>query len=192
VSTSHEVTQLLRSWTQGDARALDQLIPLVYDELHRAASSSMSREAQGHTLQATALIHEVYLRLVDMRAVNCNDRAHFLAICAQMMRRILTDWARKRRFQKRGGGARRVAFDEALTVAGEPEIDLVALDDALSGLAAFDPRKGQVVELRFYGGLTAEETASVLKTSVETVARDWRLAKLWLLREMSGKEQLDA
>ena len=192
VPSINEVTQLLRAWGDGDRQALDKLTPLVYQELHRAARRYMSREQPGHTLQTTALINEVYLRLVDLEEVNWHHRAHFFAVCAQLMRRILTDWARKRRYLKRGGEVRLISLDHALLVSAEPETDLVALDDALNGLAAIDPRKSQVGELRFYGGLSVEETAGVLKVSVETVARDWRLAKLWLVRELSGGKPREA
>ncbi|HKM48917.1 MAG TPA: sigma-70 family RNA polymerase sigma factor [Terriglobales bacterium] len=189
---AHEVTQLLRAWSGGDQQALERLTPLVYEELHRRARHYVSRERPGHTIQTTALINEVYLRLVDFRGVTWQDRAHFLAVCARMMRRILTDFARSRHYQKRGGEAQQVTFDERLYVSGKPSADLGALDDALTGLAGVDQRKSRVVELRFFGGLSVEETAEVLKVSEETVKRDWRLAKLWLLREMSGGEALDA
>jgi RNA polymerase sigma factor (TIGR02999 family) len=189
---AHDVTQLLRAWSGGDQQALEKLTPLVYDELHRRARHYVGRERPGHTIQTTALINEVYLRLVDFRGVTWQDRAHFLAVCARMMRRILTDFARARHYQKRGGEAQQVTFDEQLVVSGRPTADLVALDDALKGLAGVDERKSQVVELRFFGGLSVQETAEVLKVSEETVKRDWRLAKLWLLREMSGGEQRDA
>lgn len=192
LSSAREVTQLLRAWSGGDGKALDKLTPLVYEELHRAARRLMAREQPGHTLQATALINEVYLRLVALNEVDWRDRAHFFAVCAQLMRHILTDWARKYRYLKRGGGARQVSLDQALMLPTEPEADLVALDDALTSLAAIDARKCQVVELRFYGGLSVEETAEVLKVSEGTVARDWRVAKLWLLRHMSGEEPLGA
>lgn len=191
-ASSHEVTQLLRAWSSGDAQALDKLTPLVYEELHRRARYYVARENPGHTIETTALINEVYLRLVDVRGVSWQDRAHFLAVCARMMRRILTDFARSRNYQKRGGAAAEVTFDEQLVVSKSPSPDLVKLDDALTGLASFDQRKCQVVELRFFGGLSVQETAEVLKVSEETVKRDWRLAKLWLLREMSGGEACDA
>jgi RNA polymerase sigma factor (TIGR02999 family) len=185
----HEITQLLRAWSAGDPQALERLTPLVYEELHRAAQRYMARERPGHTLQTTALINEVYLRLVDLHEVAWQDRAHFFAICARLMRRILTDFARARHYQKRGGAARRISFDESLFLSEDTSPDLVRLDDALNGLADVDQRKSQVVELRFFGGLTAEETAKVLSVSEETVKRDWKLAKLWLLREMSGENQ---
>lgn len=190
--SAHEVTQLLRAWSSGDQQALDKLTPLVYEELHRRARYYVALENPGHIIQTTALINEVYLRLVDFRGITWQDRAHFLAVCARMMRRILTDFARSRHYQKRGGAAQQVTFDEQLVVASEPSADLIALDDALTGLASVDQRKCQVVELRFFGGLSVQETAEVLKVSEETVKRDWRLAKLWLLREMSGGEGRNA
>jgi RNA polymerase sigma-70 factor, ECF subfamily len=185
-----EVTQLLRSWSAGNQDALNQLTPLVYRELHRAAKRYMARQRPDHTLQTTALINEVYLRLVAFKEVSWVDRAHFLAVCAQLMRRILTDWARGQQYQKRGKGAQHVPFDEALVVPPERGPDLVALDEALKSLSEVNIRRSQVVELRFYGGLRVDETAAVLKVSPETVMRDWRLAKLWLLREMSGGKQV--
>ena len=181
-----EITQLLVAWGRGDQAALDQLVPLVYDELYRLARRYMNRERQGHTLQTTALVNEAYLRMVDLKRVRWQNRAHFFAISAQVMRRILVDFARSRHYQKRGGGAQQVTLDETLDVATEPSADLVALDDALTALAAVDPRKSQVVELRFFGGLSVEETAEVLNVSPDTVMRDWKMAKVWLLREMSS------
>jgi RNA polymerase sigma-70 factor, ECF subfamily len=188
----HEVTQLLRAWSAGDKDALDKLTPLVYRELHRAAKRYMARQGSDHTLQTTALVNEVYIRLVAFKEVSWADRAHFFAVCAQVMRRILTDWARSHQYQKRGKGVRNVSFEEALVLAPERSRDLVALDEALRTLAETDNRKSQVVELRFYGGLNVEETATVLKVSPETVMRDWKLAKLWLLREMSGGKRVGA
>ena len=182
---AHEITYLLHAWSGGDEQALEKLTPLVYEELHQVAQRYMAREAAGHTLQTTALVNEVYLRLVNVREVSWQNRAHFLAVCAKLMRRILTDLARSRRYLKRGGEAKRVSLDEALIVSEEPRADLLALDDALNSLATFDQRKSQVVELRFFGGLSVEETAEVLKVSPETVFRDWRLAKDWLVRELS-------
>lgn len=184
---AHDITQLLRAWSGGDQGALEKLTPLVYEELHRAAHRYMSRERPGHTLQTTALVNEVYLRLVDVRGVTWQDRTHFLALCARLMRRVLTDFARSRGYVKRGGDSPHVALDEALLVSPEPPTDLVALDEGLNALAAIDPRKSQVVELRFFGGLNVQETAEVLKVSTETVKRDWRLARVWLLREMTGE-----
>ena len=185
--STFEITGLLRAWSGGDQKALDKLAPLVYAELHRTAHRYMARERPGHTLQTTALVNEVYLRLVDTRGVNWQDRAHFFGICARLMRRVLTDFARSKGYLKRGGRSPHVALDEALVVSPKPRADLVALDDALNELSKHDPRKSQVVELRFFGGLTAEETAEVLKVSGETVKRDWELAKVWLLREMRSK-----
>jgi RNA polymerase sigma factor (TIGR02999 family) len=178
------VTALLLKWGAGDEVALQELIPLVHRELHNIARRCMAGERPGNSLQATALVNEVFLRLVDVQRVNWQDRAHFLAMSARLMRRILVDHARRRRYQKRGGGAARVTFDEALMVGEGPGQDVIALDDALDALAKFDERKSRVVELRFFGGLSVEETASVLKVSPDTVMRDWRLAKAWLLREM--------
>lgn len=183
-ASSPQVTQLLLAWGQGEQAAFDQLVPIVYSELHRLARRYMSREQPGHTLQTTALVNEAYLRLVDADRVAWQDRAHFFAVSAQVMRRILVDAARSRGGQKRGGQAQRVFFDEAFVVSPRPGKDLVALDDALQQLAATDARKSKVVELRFFAGLSVEETAEVLKVSTDTVMRDWRLAKLWLLREM--------
>src|SRR5262245_18244213 len=183
---SREVTGLLRAWSAGDEEALEKLTPLVYQELHRAARRYMGGERSGHTLQATALINEVYLRLIDAKRVDWQSRAHFFAVCAQLMRRILTDFARSRRYQKRGGGAAHMPLDEALVVGPQADRELVELDDALKKLALFDERKSRVVELRFFGGLEVKETAQVLTESDETVMRDWKLAKLWLLRELSG------
>jgi len=179
-----EVTELLQAWRGGDKRALDKLAPLVYDDLRRLASSYMSREQPGHTLQTTALVHEAYARLVETPHVNWQDRNHFFAVCAMLMRRVLVDYARSNGYQKRGGGMRPISLVEAEDVAQNADVDLFALDEALSRLEAFDPRKGQVVELRFFGGLTIEETAEVLRLSRETVMRDWKLAKTWLLREL--------
>ena len=183
---SSEVTGLLRAWGRGDEDALQKLMPLVYDQLHAAARRYMAGERAGHTLQTTALIHETYLRLVDIRHVEWQDRAHFLAVCAQLMRRILIDFARSRGYQKRGGAAPHVSFDEQLVVSAEPDFNLVALDDALNRLAQVDERKSKVVELRFFGGLDVKETAEVMKVSPDTVMRDWKLAKVWLLRELRG------
>ena len=184
----HEVTGLLQAWSAGNEEALEKLVPLVYRQLHRAARRYMAGERSGHTLQATALINEVYVRLVDIRPIDWQNRAHFFALCAQLMRRILTDFARSRHYQKRGGAAPHVPFDEALLVSSQPDADLVALDDALKRLARIDSRKSRVVELRFFGGLGVKETADVLKVSNETVMRDWKLAKVWLLRDLTGSK----
>jgi RNA polymerase sigma factor (TIGR02999 family) len=177
-------TELLRAWSQGDGSAFERLVPLVYEELHRLARRYMRQERPDHTLQATSLVNEAYLRLIDVNRVEWRDRAHFLAVAAQMMRRILVESARNRRRQKRGGGAVHVNFDDVQELPVLKERDLVALNDALSALATFDARMGQVVELRFFGGLTVEETAKVLSVSPETVMRDWKTAKAWLLREI--------
>jgi RNA polymerase sigma factor (TIGR02999 family) len=179
-----DVTQLRLAWNQGEQVALEKLTPLVYKELHRLARRHMGRDRPDHTLQTTALVNEAYLKLVDCRRVRWQNRAQFLAISAQLMRRVLVDMARSRHYQKREGAAQKVSLDEALEVSQERSADLVALDDALNALAAIDPRKSQVVELRFFGGLSAEDTAEVLKVSPDTVLRDWKLSKVWLLREM--------
>jgi len=181
------VTQLLKAWGQGDEGALEQLAPLVENELHRLAHKYMSRERPGQTLQTTALVNEVYLRLIHTQQVSWQNRAHFFAISARMMRRILTDFARSRRYLKRGGDAVQVSFDEAMLLSEEPNVDIVAIDDALNRLAELDSRKSQVVELRFFGGLSVEETAEVLKVSQQTVMRDWKFAKAWLMRALSGE-----
>jgi RNA polymerase sigma-70 factor (ECF subfamily) len=188
----HEITQLLQAWRQGDERALDKLTPQVYRELHRAARRCMSGERDGHTLQTTALINELYLRLSNLKPIDWRNRAHFFALCARQMRRILTDQARARQSHKRGDGAKAISLDDALIISPEPTADLVAVDDALNQLAKVDDRKSQVVTMRFFGGLSVEETAEVLKVSPETVARDWRLAKAWLMRELSGSKSDEA
>jgi RNA polymerase sigma factor (TIGR02999 family) len=183
-SASQEVSQLLRAWSDGDQAALDKLVPLVYAELRRMARQYMDRQRVGHTLQTTALIHEAYLRLVDQQAIPWQNRAHFFGVAAKAMRCILVDYARSRRAVKRGGAFHLASLDEAVVLSAERVAELVALDDALESLAAFDLRKSRVVELRYFGGLTVEETAQVLHVSPETVARDWRLARTWLLREI--------
>lgn len=187
-----EVTELLLAWSEGDRSALEQLIPLVYDELHKMARRYMVREQVAHTLQTTALVNEAYIRMIDMRKVQWQNRAHFFAVSAQLMRRILVDFARSRNYQKRGGGRRQVTLDDALEVSPKHDADLVLLDEALDALAAVDDRKRRVVELRFFGGLTVEETAHVLEVSPDTVMRDWKMAKVWLLREMSGEGRDEA
>jgi len=179
-----QVTQLLLAWGEGKREALDVLIPMVYEELRRLAHRYMAGERRGHTLQTTALVNEAYLRLVDVGKVQWENRAHFFALSAQLMRRILVEFARARGSEKRGGGVRKVPLDEAMIGPPEPGQDLVALDDALTAMAAVDPRQAQVVELRFFGGLTVEETAEALHVSPQTVLRDWKLAKAWLRREM--------
>ena len=182
-----EVTRLLFDWRNGDQEALDRLMPLVYEELRRMASRYMRGERQHHTLQSSALVNEAYLRLVDHTNIDWQNRAHFFGVAAQAMRRVLVDHARTRNVQKRGGGAVKVALDDALDVAEEKAAEIVALDDALGALAAFDERKARVVELRYFGGLTAEEAAEVLGVSLATVEREWRTARAWLLRELEGR-----
>jgi len=182
------VSDLLIAWSHGDEAALAQLIPIVHGELRRLARRHMARERPGHTLQPTALVNEVYLQLVDIRRMHWQNRAQFFAIAARLMRRILVDVARSRRFQKRGGGAQKVSLDAALLPAIQPATDIVALDDALRTLSEMDPRKGQVVELRFFGGLSVEETADVLRISSDTVTRDWKLAKIWLHGQLKAAE----
>lgn len=182
-----EITRLLAAWSDGDQSALDKLVPLVQSELHRLAHHYMGRERPGHTLQTSALVNEAYIRLIDWKNVRWQNRAHFFAVSAQLMRRILVDFARERHYLKRGGGALQVSLSEAAAFAMDEEADLVALDEALVELSEMDRRKGQVVELRFFGGLSVKEVAEVLKVSEETVMRDWRLAKVWLLRQL-GRE----
>lgn len=184
VPITSDVTGLLIAWRQGDLSALEQLTPLVYAELHRLAGIHMSKERDGHVLQTTALANEAFLKLMNNAQTNWQNRAQFFGLAAMLMRRILVDFVRKRRFQKRGGASIRVVYDEALAVADEQPADLIALDDALNGLAKHDERKARVVELRFFGGLSLEETASVLEISTDTVKREWRTAKLWLKREL--------
>jgi RNA polymerase sigma factor (TIGR02999 family) len=180
-----EVTQLLQAWRQGEESALGKLLPLVHQELRRIARRYMHNERAGHTLQATALVNEAYLKLLGSQKVDWQNRAHFFAISAQLMRRILVDSARARGYQKRGGGAAKITLNEAVMGPREKSYDLVALDEALKSLAEVEARKSHVVVLRYFGGLSVEETAQVLKVSTETVHRDWRLAKAWLKREMS-------
>src|SRR5580658_5253327 len=181
---SHNITQLLRAWGEGDQSALEQLTPLVYQELHSLARRHMSRENEGHTLQATALIHEVYLKLVEFESVRWQDRAHFYAVCARLMRRILIDFARSHNSLKRGGSAHKLTLEEGLIVSADVPAELTDLEQALTKLAEEDPRKSSVVELRFFGGLTVKETAEALQVSPATVMRDWSMARAWLLREM--------
>ena len=183
-SSPSDVTLLLVDWGKGNQQALDELMPLVYNELHRLAARYLRRERQDHTLQPTALINELYLKIIDQRQVNWQNRAHFFGIAAQMMRRILVDHAQAHRYAKRGGGAQKLTFDEALAVPAERDLDLIALDDALGSLAEIDPQQARIVELRFFGGLTIEETAEVLDISPATVKRDWNWAKAWLYREI--------
>jgi RNA polymerase sigma-70 factor, ECF subfamily len=188
---SQAVTKLLVAWSEGQDAALEKLLPQVYQELRRLARRYMFGERVGHTLQTTALVNEAYLRLVDSRKVRWQNRAHFFAISAQLMRRILVDFARSRRYQKRGGGVQNVTLDEQRIMPVQQGRQLLALDDALGALAKTDARKARVVELRFFGGLSVEETAEVLKVSDDTVHRDWRLAKAWLAREMGRVEAQD-
>jgi RNA polymerase sigma factor (TIGR02999 family) len=182
---TNDLTKLLRAWSAGDQRALNGLTPIVYDELRRLAHRYMKRERPGHTLQTTALVNEAYMRLVDYKRMQWQDRAHFFAVSAQVMRRILVDHARSLNI-KRGRGVQHLTLDEVAVVAGDRTSDLLALDEALNELARLDPRKVQIVEMRFFGGLSAEETAEVLKVSPATVRRDWSIAKLWLYRELGG------
>ncbi len=184
MSPSSEVTHLLDEWSRGDRKALDALMPLVHAELHQLARRYVARERPGHSLQATALVNEVYLRLVGERAMQWQSRAHFIGVAAHLMRFILVDHCRRKNYQKRGGGAARVTFDESLPLALDRGEELVALDDALQKLAAQDERKSRIVELRYFGGLSVEETAEALSVSVATVMRDWRLARAWLQREL--------
>jgi RNA polymerase sigma factor (TIGR02999 family) len=181
---SPTVTRLLREWHDGDEHALERLLPLVEAELRRLARSYMARERRGHTLQPTALVNEAFIRLVDAQGIDWQSRTHFIAICARLMRRVLVDYARARGYQKRGAGARKITLTGARAMTPELDVDLMALDEALQRLEAVDERKAQVVDLRFFGGLSVEETAGVLHVSADTVKRDWRLAKLWLLREL--------
>jgi RNA polymerase sigma-70 factor (ECF subfamily) len=182
----HEVTELLLAWGRGDQGALDRLIPLVSAELHRLAHRYLRREPAGHTLQTTALVNEAYMRLIDASHVEWHDRAHFFAISAKLMRRILVDFARSRRYAKRGGDALKITLDEGQVPAPQPEPDVVALDEALDTLATFDSRAARIVELRFFGGLSVEETAEVVGVSPRTIKRDWAAAKVWLMGELAA------
>ena len=186
---SNEVTLLLQAWGNGDQEALDRLTPLIYREVHRIAERLMAGQHPNHTLQATALVNEAYLRLVDSHQANWKDRAHFFALCARAMRQVLVDYARSRDSTKRGGGQVCLGLEEGLAAGSSPEANLLELDDALNRLAARDPRRSQVVELRFFGGLSVEETAEALKISPETVHRDWKLARAWLFGELSGNKK---
>ena len=187
MASPEEVTELLLAWSNGEEEALNRLIPIVYDELHRIARRHMLQEDSRHVLQTTALVNETYMRLVDLKRMRWESRAHFFALASRLMRRILVDFARSRGYLKRGAGIRSVRIDDAPDLKRDP--DLVALNDALETLSKMDPRKEQVVEMRFFGGLSIEESALVLKVSPETVRRDWRLAKVWLLRELSAEER---
>ena len=187
--SSQEITQLLLAWSDGDQAALEKLTPLVYAELHRLAKGYMFGERPGHTLQTTALINEAYMRLIDWKNVRWQGRAHFFGVAAQVMRRILVDFARARHYAKRGGAAAQVSLDEAVTIHEDRSAELIALDEALKSLAEIDPRKSQVVELRFFGGLSAKETAEALKVSLRTVEREWNSARAWLYRELRGEDE---
>ena len=184
--SDQDVTHLLIQWSKGDSAALEALVPLVYDELRRLAQLYLSREKPGHTLSSTALVHEAYLRLVKQKDVTWQNRAHFFGVAARMMRRILVDHARRQRYAKRGGGALTLSLDEGMAPAPEREVSLVALDDALDTLAKLDERQSRMVELRFFGGLSIEETSEVLGVSAPTVKREWASARAWLFREISG------
>jgi RNA polymerase sigma factor (TIGR02999 family) len=192
MAAPQQVTELLLAWSQGQSSALEELMPLVHNELQRLAHHYMAGQRPGHTLQTTALVNEAYLRLVDCSRVRWQNRAHFFAVSSQLMRRILVDFARSRGYLKRGAGVRPLSLEKSPDIFQTTAPDLVALDDALNTLAAIDPRKSQVIELRFFGGLTAEETAEVLKVSPDTVLRDWKLAKVWLHRELSRGVPHDA
>ena len=185
--SSKEITQLLIAWSDGDESALDRLAPLIHSELHRLAHRYMKHERPGHLLQTSALVNEAYVRLIDWKNVRWQNRAHFFGVAAQMMRRILVDFARERQYMKRGGGVLQVSLSEAASFVMDRDTDLVALDEALTALGQIDARKMRVVEMRFFAGLSVEEVADVLKVSKETVMRDWRLAKVWLLRELAGE-----
>jgi RNA polymerase sigma factor (TIGR02999 family) len=184
MTTQHEITRLLADWSNGDRQALEKLTPLVYDELRRLAGRYLRQERAGHTLQSTALVHEAYMKLVGQNNVRWQNRAHFFGIAAQMIRRILVDYARAKHAEKRGSGAAQLSLDEAIALPGGKDLDLVALDDALKGLAKIDERQSRLVELRFFTGLTIEETAEVMQMSVATAKRDWVSAKAWLSREI--------
>jgi RNA polymerase sigma factor (TIGR02999 family) len=188
VHSQQEITQLLMDWRGGDRAALEKLLPLVYDELHRLAQHYLRRESPGHTLQATALVNEAYLRLIDQQRSDWQNRAHFFAVAARVMRHLLVDHARSRRYRKRGGGALRVSLEEADAATPEPALDLLALDEALERLAAIDERKVLIVELRYFGGLSFEETAAALGLSEVTVKRDWLKARAWLYRELRQED----
>jgi len=192
ISGSQQITHLLLAWGQGDQAALDTLMPLVYGELRKVAARHLRGQRAGHTLQTTALVNEAYLRLIDASQVKWQDRAHFFAVAAHFMRRILVDFARSRNYQKRGGGAQQVSLAEALAIEPERGADLLALDEALTRLQALNERQAQVVELRYFGGLSEEESAEALKVSVRTVRRDWNFARVWLHRELTGRGVNDA
>jgi len=191
-SSAGEVTRLLKDWGNGDVSALNKLMPLVYDELRRMAHQQMAKERAGHTLQTTALVHEMYLRLIGAKEISWNDRAHFFALSAQVMRRVLVDYARGRRRAKRGCEPQKFSLEDNIAIPVHKDADIIALDDALSSLAASDARKAQIVELRYFGGFSVEETAKLLNISVSTVMADWKFAKVWLMRQMQrnrGKDE---
>jgi len=184
MTSQHEITRLLVDWSKGDQNALEKLTPIVYEELRRLAGRYLRQERYGHTLQSTALVHEAYLKLVGQHSIHWQNRAQFFGVAAQLIRRILVDYARNRHAAKRGANAPRLSLDEAIALPGERDLDLVALDDALEGLAKLDPRQSRLVELRFFAGLTMEEAAEVLNMSLATAKRDWTAAKAWLFREI--------
>lgn len=186
MADERDVTQMLRAMSAGDKGAPEELLPVVYDELRRLARAYMKNERSGHTLQATALVHEAYIQLVDWKNVSWQSRAHFFAVAAQVMRKILVDHAREKKALKRGGGVRTIALDDAVSFANQKDLDLVALDDALTELHSFDPQQAKIVELRFFGGLTIEETAHALHISDSTVKRDWQVAKAWLYNRLKN------
>lgn len=188
----NDVTTLLLDWSRGNREALNQLAPLIYDELHRMASRQLRREQNEHTLQSTALVHEVYLKLIDQERVQWQDRNHFFAVASQIIRCILVDHARARRSAKRGGGQTRLEFDESIALPGQRDADLLVLDDAMESLAQVDPRQSRIVELRFFGGLSIEETAQVLEVSPATVKRDWIVAKAWLYRQLARNAESES
>ncbi|MGI8733711.1 MAG: sigma-70 family RNA polymerase sigma factor [Pyrinomonadaceae bacterium] len=187
-----EVSQLLHDWSNGDQAALDKVMPVVYQELHRMAHHYMRKERAGHTLQTTALVNEAYMRLADYKKMRWQSRAHFFAVAAQVMRRILVEQARSKKFAKRGGGAQQISLDETAIVSAGRSAEVIAVDEALTDLESWDPRKGRIVELRFFGGLSIEETAEVLKVSPTTVQREWRSAKAWLHRAISEGDRIEA
>jgi RNA polymerase sigma factor (TIGR02999 family) len=189
VAPERDVTSLLVRWGKGDANAFDELAPIVYDELRKLARSHLRRERPGHTLQSTALVHEAYLRMIDQQNVSWQNRSHFYGIAAQMIRRILVDYARAKQTKKRGEAAPKIAFEDALGAHGSEDLDLVALDDALKALAEIDPRQSRIVELRYFAGLSIEDTAEVLQISPATVKRDWTVARAWLKRELVRGER---
>ena len=192
VPSREDITKLLLAWSDGDQQALQRLAPLVETELHRQARRYLKQERPGHTLQSTALVNEAYLRLIDWKNVQWHNRAHFFAVSAKLMRRILVDHARSRRYLKRGGAAAKVSLEEAAVVTAERGPDLIAVDEALERLAVIDPRKSRIIELRFFGGLSVEETAEVLKVSPRTVKREWSLAQAWLYCDLKGEQLNDA